>query len=172
MDSGNKDSGRLVIFSLLLAPPEFYWLVFQWKLHQVLVGPPVLRQFKQAVIIVTLTPGHRQHFGQQFHKLCSCLPTKQRQWPFNTPSMPVQFICNILSLPSSPLPYIPTDTKICFLQLRPNRSFPGLFPGTLFLWLLAWQLPLILGSPQFKWSNPSWCPSPLSFLISLHCKGM
>ena len=43
MSSSAKDSGRLGIFSLFLAPPKIFWLVFRVAPCS-LSGPPVVRQ--------------------------------------------------------------------------------------------------------------------------------
>ena len=59
MDSSAKDSGRLVVSSLLLAPPKSSWLVFKAAPCS-LPGLPIVRQFIQAVITLLGQGGHFQ----------------------------------------------------------------------------------------------------------------
>ena len=51
MDSSTKDSGRLVISSLPVAPPKSSWLFFRAALCS-LSGPPAVRQLLQVVLVV------------------------------------------------------------------------------------------------------------------------
>ena len=51
MDSSTKDSGRLVISSLPVAPPKSSWLFFRAALCS-LLGPPAVRQLLQVVLVV------------------------------------------------------------------------------------------------------------------------
>lgn len=137
-----------------------------------LLGPPVLRQLKKAVIIVTLTLATECILVNSSLAALLLPITKQRQWPFNTPSRPCAiYLQDTVPAFLSPPLHSYRHKDLCSVTQTQEGLSWRFFPGTLFLWLLAWQLPLILGS-QFKWSNPSWGPSPLFSLIPLHCKGM
>ena len=62
MDLSAKDSGRLVVFSLLLAPSKFSWLVFRAAPCS-LSGPPVVRQLMQVAITVPGQGGWFHHWS-------------------------------------------------------------------------------------------------------------